>query len=96
MVLHTFVCANESLGGTLEVEWIAAMNSAHGDGGVVEYGGNLYVWSGWVGGGRTTMLEVYDRGADSWTVRQNAPGARTGMGEFELGGKIYSVGGEGP
>jgi len=78
----------------LPTESIATMNVPHQNGGVVADGGNLYVWTGYSSGGRTSVLESYDPATNLWINKSSVSGARNGIGEFVLNGSIYSVGGE--
>lgn len=83
--------------GTLVPEEIAPMAAPHDGGGVVSYDGKLYVWGGRdQSGAEISTLEIYDPETNSWTSGSNAPVATQGMGDFGLGDRIYTVGGEGP
>ena len=78
---------------------IAPGLTEHDNGGVVTYGGNLYVWTGQQSAGtplRTTVLERYDPRSGRWSGGAPVPEPSTGPTSFELGGMIYSIGGEGP
>jgi len=81
-------------------ELIGPMHEVHIDGGVLSYGGKLYVWGGATPAGgnyRSRVLEQYDPATGDWTLLTASPygTGRSGMGEFELGGKLYFIGGEG-
>jgi N-acetylneuraminic acid mutarotase len=84
-------------GPTVTVEKIAPMSVAHNSGGAVVWNGKYFIWAG-TGepSGHPLSLEIYNPATGEWKRGADCPSGRNGMGEFELGGKLYSVGGEGP
>jgi hypothetical protein len=66
----------------------------HSNGGFVSYDGKLYLWGGLSGSSNTARLEVFDPSTQTWMDGAFMPEALRGMGEFELSGFLYSVGGE--
>lgn len=80
-------------------EAVASAAGWHRSAATIAYNGKLYVWSGVPTDNsdqRSSMMEIYDPATGKWSTGAEAPAPRNGMGAFELGGKIYSVGGEGP
>jgi len=77
------------------------VKTLHHNGTSVAYDGKYYLWSGYstpIGNDRTEKLEIYDatQGAlGSWSYGADTPAERNGATAFELGGKLYSIGGEG-
>lgn len=78
-------------------EDLGSMSDTHYNGSIIAHEGRVYVWGGLIPNvGNTTALDVFDPETYSWMDGANMPVGMRGMGEFELNGKLYSVGGEGP
>lgn len=93
----SFALQGAALGGSLVGELISPMSVPHNNAAAAACDGKLYVWGGVsTGGGRTSVLEAYDPSTNTWTTRADSPAAAAGLGAFALGGRLYSVGGEGP
>ena len=56
----------------------------------------VYVAGGRRAGGHFATFEAYDPDADRWSKLTDMPTARSGIGAAFVGGKIVTVGGEGP
>ena len=80
--------------GSLVAESISPTSVPHQDGGLSVLNGKLYAWTG--NSSDRTVLEVYNPTTNTWTNAARTPASRNGNTYFPLGGKLYSVGGEGP
>ena len=94
-VVGVFACAGAAQGTSLVVENLTAASVPRHNAGVATHDGKLYLWGGISGSVRTDRAEVYDAVADAWSDLADCPVSRSGMGNFALNGKIYSLGGEG-